>query len=91
MQEMMGEYYKQYNYIMGRVICKQAGVTLEELGIGNACLNYILGKCNKPGCTETLWHPRAADADPAEVEWLCDKLRSGVDKLTRAKRSRVNE
>ena len=87
-QEMMQDYYKQYNFIMGGAICIKAGVKLEDLGIGNACLSYILGKCTKKGCTKTRWHPRAFDASPEEVESLCDKLKRGVDAMTRPKRRR---
>ena len=87
-QEMMKEYYKQYNFILGGAICTKAGVTLEDLGIGNACLSYILGKCTRKGCTQSRWHPRAFDASPEEVRSLCDKLKRGVDAMTRPKRRR---
>ena len=86
--EMMWEYYQQHDYIMGRQICHKTGVTIRELNIGNACLNYILGLCNKKGCTETRRHPRADDPSPEEVDEFCNKLRKGVNEITRAKRHR---
>ena len=86
-QEMMKDYYKQNNFIMGGAICIKAGVKYDDLEIGNACLNYILGKCNKKGCTKTRWHPRAFDASPEAVRTLCNKLKKGVDVMTRTKHS----
>ena len=50
--EMMWEYYKQFDYIMGRQICHKAGIRIQDLKLGRACLNFILGGCNKEGCTE---------------------------------------
>ena len=82
---MMKGYYKQYDYIMGRVICDKAGTKIHELHLDNACLNYILGKCNKERCTELRRHLRAANPLPEEVDSLCSKLRKGADKLTQAK------
>ena len=87
--EMMGEYYKLYDCIMARQICHKAGMKLHDLNIGTACLNHILGGCNRERCTEQgRWHPNADDASPEEVEDLCDKLRRGVDEMTRLKRHR---
>ena len=86
--EMMDEYYKQFDYIMGRQICTKAGIRIADLRIGNTCLNYILSKCNKEGCIATHWHPKAYDALPAKARVLCNKLRKGVNKMTRANRTR---
>ena len=90
LMKMMWEYYKQFDYIMGRQICHKAGIRIQDLKLGRACLNFILGGCNKEGCTEKLWHPKAADASPEEVNELCNKLRPGVHELTREKRRRVS-
>ena len=68
--EMMWEYYRLYDCIMTRQICHKVGMRLHSLNIGTACLNHILGDCNKEGCTETRWHPKAADATPEEVNEL---------------------
>ena len=66
-QEMMKEYYKQYNFILGGAICTKAGVKLEDLGIGNACLSYILGKCIRKGCTQKMGsHSRWFEAPGAQ-------------------------
>ena len=86
-QEMMEQYYKQFPHIMGRQICHKAGTTIHDLNIGNACLNYILGKCNRPGCTQSRWHPNANDVEPREVMSLCNKVRRGVNRLTQAQRN----
>ena len=86
--EMMWEYYKLYDHISGRQICHKAGIKKHELNLGKACLNHILGKCNTEGCTDESWHPNAADAHPEEVNELCNKLRRGVDEMTRVKRHR---
>ena len=86
---MMGEYYKEYNWIMGGEICKEAGTSIKELRLGKACLNFILGKCDHPKCRERGFeHPPLSEVRPGQVDALCNKLRPGVDKLTRQKRGR---
>ena len=85
-KEMMRDYYNQFDHVMGSTICQKAGVRVTELKLGNACLNYILGLCNRNGCTRTRRHPRARDATDQEVTQLCKKLKTGVDALTGAKR-----
>ena len=86
--EMMWEYYKLHDCIKARQICYKAGMRLHDLNIGKACLNHILGGCNRERCTDERWHPNAADATPEEVNELCNKLRRGVDEMTRVKRHR---
>ena len=90
-KEMMREYYDKFDHIKGTTICQKAGVSVKELKLGNACLNYILGLCNKRECTRTRRHPRAKDATDWEVTQLCKKLKSGVDTMTGAKRRRMEE
>ena len=90
-KEMMREYYDKFDHIKGTTICQKAGVSVKELKLGNACLNYILGLCNKRECTRTRRHPRAEDATDWEVTQLCKKLKSGVDAMTGAKRRRMGE
>ena len=91
-KQMMDPYYKQYEWILGREICEEAGVTFRELDLGNACLNYILGKCTFPGCGRGNGrrHPRMNDASDAQVATLCNKLKPGVDAMTRQRRRRGN-
>ena len=90
-KEMMREYYDQYDDIRAHNICQKAGVSMKELNLGNACLNYILGSCNRRECTRTRRHPRAEDATDQEVTQLCKKLKKGVNAMTRAKRQRMAE
>ena len=91
-KQMMDPYYKQYEWIMGREICEEAGVTFRDLDLGNVCLNYILGKCTFPGCGRGNGrrHPRMNDASDAQVATLCIKLKPGVDAMTRQRRRRGN-
>ena len=88
-KEMMRDYYNMFDCIRSGEICKKAGVCVEDLNLGNACLNYILGLCNKRKCTRNRRHPRAKDADDYEVTTLCSKLKRGVDIMTGAKRQRT--
>ena len=89
---MMDDYYKEYDWIMGGAICRAAGIEIADLNLGRVCLNYILGRCNIDGCTRRgRTHPRANTATTAQVNELCNKLKPGVDELTRTKRRRVDE
>ena len=91
--EMMEEYYEMYPDIYGNKICTAAGVKIGDLNLGKACLNHILGKCTFQGCTTKYnrKHPDGNMGTPQEVDFLCSKLKSGVDAMTRAKRSRGQE
>ena len=83
---MMNEYYNEFDWIAGGDICRAAGVEIADLNLGRVCLNYILGKCNIVGCIRRgRTHPRANTATTAQVNELCDTLKPGVDKMTRAK------
>ena len=92
-KEMMKEYYKIYPDIYGSKICDKAGVKISDLNLGKACLNHILGKCTFRDCTTKLQrkHPNGNEGTPQEVDFICSKLRSGVDAMTRAKRNKGNE
>ena len=78
---------------MGAQVCKAAGLSVGELGLGNSCLNYILGKCNFPGCgTKNLFkHVKKSEAKEWQVDALCNKLKDGVTKMTQEKRSKGND
>ena len=87
---MMDPYYKQYEWIMGKSICRHAGITMEELNLGNVCLNHILGGCTVPGgCGRR--HPGMAEASEANITTFCNKLKPGVDEMTRQRRRRGND
>ena len=88
---MMKGYYEMFDHIKGRQICEKAGIELKDLRLGRVCLHHILGKCDHKDCTR---HPRyrvhakGSDAKPEQVTALCNKLRKGVNEMTRAKRNR---
>ena len=92
-KEMMEEYYEMYPDVYGKRICENAGIKTGELKLGKVCLNHILGKCTFQGCTTRYnrKHPDGNTGTPQEVEFLCSKLKSGVDAMTRAKRNKGNE
>ena len=69
----------------------KAGIQLADLRLGDVCLNFILGMCDKEGCTRTRRHPRYAEATDRQVTQLCNKLQRGVDELTREKRQRKEQ
>ena len=88
---MMSEYYDMFDHIKGRQICEKAGIELKDLRLGRVCLNHILGKCTTNNCTRkpiNRIHAKGSDAKPEQVTALCNKLRRGVNELTRAKRNR---
>ena len=88
---MMREYYSLHDYIMGKAICTKAGIQVEDLRLDDVCLNFILGMCNKEGCTRTRRHPRVAEATERQVTQLCNRLKRGVDEMTREKRQRLEQ
>ena len=91
--DMMKEYYEVYPYIHGRNICEKAGVKIGDLRLGKVCLNHILGKCTFNGCTtkNERQHPKGTTGTKKEVDFICEKLRSGVDAMVRDKRGRGDE
>ena len=91
--DMMKEYYEMYPDIYGRRICEKAGVKIGDLKLGKVCLNHILGKCNFNECATKYQrqHPKGTTGTQKEVDFICGKLRSGVDAMVRAKRGRGDE
>ena len=78
-----------FDHIKGKQVCEKAGIELKDLRLGRVCLNHILGKCTQNDCTthpRNRIHAKGSDAKPEQVVALCDKLRRGVNELTRAKR-----
>ena len=86
--DLMKEYYEMYDHIKGQQICEKAGINIADLRLGRVCLNHILGKCPQRNCTKTRIHAKGSDAEPDQVEGLCNKIRKGVNELARAKRNR---
>ena len=80
-----------FDHIKGKRICEKAGIEVKDLRLGKVCLNHILGKCNQNNCTRRPMyriHAKGSDAEPEQVTALCNKLRKGVNEMTRAKRNR---
>ena len=82
-----------YPDIYGSKICEKAGVKIGDLRLGKVCLNHILGKCNFNECATKYQrqHPKGTTGTQKEVDFICGKLRSGVDAMVRAKRGRGDE
>ena len=89
--EMMRYYYEVFDHIKGRQICDKAGIKTIDLRLSPVCLDHILGKCTAPGCTRYRVHAKGSNAEPGQVVDLCNKLRRGVDKMTRAEHSQGND
>ena len=79
-RSMMEPYYQKYDHIKGKMICQAAGIHVNDLNLRGACLNHILGGCGLHGCERR--HPEASSATHGQVQFICDKLKPGIEKLT---------
>ena len=79
-KRMMEPYYRKYDHVKGTMICRAAGIHINDLDLRGACLNHILGGCGLRGCERG--HPHGSSASHAQVQKICDKLKSGIEKLT---------
>ena len=81
-KKMMDLYYKKFDKISGNMICNAAGIHINDLNLRSVCLHHILGGC-VGSCGRR--HPQSSEANPEQVNFICNKLRPGIRKLTSGK------